>query len=86
MAFYKGRIHSRLVAADGYVGLNDVPPKATTPAQEEPQVSAVPSTCPYCNRSLADASLLASNLLRCGNSECGRCIYLEDAALAGAAD
>jgi membrane associated rhomboid family serine protease len=81
MAFYKGRIHQRLVVDGGYIGLRDDPPKRPRRRPAEPEAQTPPGICPYCKHSLEEASRLADNLLRCGNPDCARCIYLEEAAV-----
>jgi hypothetical protein len=43
-----------------------------------------PANCPYCGAELGQADRLASNLMRCPDPDCQRCIYLEEAAPANA--
>jgi membrane associated rhomboid family serine protease len=45
-------------------------------SQGKPQY-VVPAACPYCRQELSGGHQMAANLIRCGNPECQRMVYLE---------
>lgn len=51
-------------------------------AVEEESFSELPTTCPYCEAALGEEHQQGENLIRCGNDECGRLIFLQAAAWA----
>jgi membrane associated rhomboid family serine protease len=82
MLLLKNRTKARLVVGrHGDLSLEETPdPRAIEARQAAMTASSRPTSCPYCHTPLGSRDQLASNLLRCPNPTCGRCIYLEEPA------
>ena len=52
-------------------------------ALPEPVVEGVPEACPYCAAPMDESNRFADNLVRCGNAECERLIYLNEEGVVG---
>jgi membrane associated rhomboid family serine protease len=46
--------------------------------ESEDELEEAPDACPHCGTSLGDECRIADTLLRCGNPDCERLVYLED--------
>jgi membrane associated rhomboid family serine protease len=81
MAVLRNQTKAQLmITKHGDMYLDDRPDLVDGPL--EPQYEEAPAECPHCGAELAEANYMAENLLRCPNSNCGRCIYLEELAVA----